>query len=129
MSTASYEAGSQTQRGGRFGVVPARGYRPVRDTLDDTATTRRNGKIIASSDDTVIVEGNHYFPLESVDQGVLKPSDHTSVCPWKGTANYYSLQVNGAENMDAAWYCAEPKQAAAQIKGRVAFWKGVEITA
>jgi uncharacterized protein (DUF427 family) len=93
------------------------------------ATARWNNKIIASSDDTVVVEGNHYFPLESVDQSVLKPSDHTSICPWKGTANYYTLQVDGAENADAAWYYAEPKEAAAQIKGRVAFWKGVEISA
>ncbi|MFD9705046.1 DUF427 domain-containing protein [Lentzea sp. NPDC059081] len=93
------------------------------------ATARWNGKVIASSDDTVIVEGNHYFPLDAVDPDVLKASDHTSVCPWKGTANYFSLQVDDAENRDAAWYYAEPKEAAAEIKGRVAFWKGVEITA
>ncbi|MFD5824556.1 DUF427 domain-containing protein [Lentzea sp. NPDC060358] len=93
------------------------------------ATARWNDKIIASSDDTVVVEGNHYFPLDSVDPDVLKASDHTTVCPWKGTANYFSLQVDGAENRDAAWYYAEPKEAAAEIKGRVAFWKGVDITA
>ncbi|HEX7304544.1 DUF427 domain-containing protein [Lentzea sp.] len=92
------------------------------------ATARWNGKVIASSDDTVIVESNHYFPLDSVDPDVLKASDYTTVCPWKGTANYFSLQVDGAENRDAAWYYAEPKEAAAQIKGRVAFWKGVEVT-
>ncbi|SEP75963.1 Uncharacterized conserved protein, DUF427 family [Lentzea xinjiangensis] len=97
--------------------------------MEDMATARWNDRIIASSDDTVVVEGNHYFPLDSVDPDVLKPSGHTSVCPWKGTANYFSLQVDGAENTDAAWYYAEPKEAAAQIKGRVAFWKGVEITA
>ncbi|USX50307.1 DUF427 domain-containing protein [Lentzea sp. HUAS12] len=93
------------------------------------ATASWNGKIIASSDDTVVVEGNHYFPLESVDPDVLKPTDHTSHCPWKGDANYYSLQVDGTENTNAAWYYAEPKEAAAEIKGRVAFWKGVEISA
>jgi uncharacterized protein (DUF427 family) len=92
------------------------------------ATARWNDKIIASSDDTVVVEGNHYFPLESVDPAVLTPTEHTSICPWKGTANYYSLQVNGSENTNAAWYYAEPKEAATQIKGHVAFWKGVEIT-
>ena len=96
--------------------------------VETMATAQWNDKIIASSDDTVVVEGNHYFPLDSVDASVLKPSDHTSFCPWKGTANYYSLQVDGSENADAAWYYAEPKEAAAQIKGRVAFWKGVEIT-
>lgn len=92
------------------------------------ATASWSGKIIASTDDTVVVEGNHYFPLESVDAAVLTPTDHTSFCPWKGTANYYSLQVNGSENTNAAWYYAEPMDAAAEIKGRVAFWKGVEIT-
>jgi uncharacterized protein (DUF427 family) len=93
------------------------------------ATAQWNGKIIASSDDTVVVEGNHYFPLESVDPAVLKPTEYTTHCPWKGDANYYSLQVDGAENTNAAWYYAEPKDAAKQIKGHVAFWKGVEISA
>ncbi|SDF58296.1 Uncharacterized conserved protein, DUF427 family [Lentzea fradiae] len=92
------------------------------------AIARWNDKIIASSDDTVVVEGNHYFPLDSVDPDVLKASAHTSVCPWKGTANYFTLVVDGAENPDAAWYYAEPKEAAAEIRGRVAFWRGVEIT-
>lgn len=88
---------------------------------------RWNGAVIAKSNDTVVVEGNHYFPLEAVDAGVLKPSATTSVCPWKGTAQYYSLVVDGAENRDAAWYYAEPKDAAKEIKGRVAFWKGVTV--
>ena len=87
-----------------------------------------NGKIIAESDDTVVVENNHYFPLDSVDPAVLVDSAHTSFCPWKGTASYYSLRVDGASNENAAWYYAEPKDAAAEIKGRVAFWKGVEVT-
>ena len=87
-----------------------------------------NGKTIAESDDTVVVEGNHYFSRESVDQSVLVDSDKTTYCPWKGTANYYSLKVGGETNADAMWYYAEPKAAAAEIKGRVAFWRGVEVT-
>lgn len=88
---------------------------------------RWKGAVIARSDDTVVVEGNHYFPVDSVDQAVLRPSATTSVCPWKGTAHYYSLSVAGADNKDAAWYYPEPKVAAAAIRGRIAFWKGVEI--
>lgn len=87
-----------------------------------------NGETIAESDRTVVVEGNHYFPLDSVKPGVLKPSSRTSVCPWKGTAEYYSVQVGESENRDAAWYYADPKPAAAEIAGRVAFWKGVEVS-
>ncbi len=87
-----------------------------------------NNTIIAESDDTVIVEGNHYFPLASVDAAFLKPSTTTSVCHWKGTANYYSLDVNGKNNADAVWYYAEPKEAAKRIRDRVAFWKGVQVT-
>jgi uncharacterized protein (DUF427 family) len=88
-----------------------------------------NGTVIAESPDTVIVEGNHYFPKASVNTALLEPSNHTSVCPWKGTANYYSLNVNGERNVNAVWYYAEPKDAAAQIKDRVAFWKGVSVIA
>ena len=87
-----------------------------------------NGKVIAESDDTVVVERNHYFPEDAVDKAVLVESDHTSYCPWKGTANYYSLNVDGEVNTDAAWYYAEPKNAAQEIKGRIAFWHGVEVT-
>lgn len=86
-----------------------------------------NGTTIAESDDTVVVEGNHYFPLESVASGVLVESDTHSTCPWKGEASYYSLAVGGETNPDAAWYYPEPKEAAAQIQGRVAFWRGVTI--
>jgi uncharacterized protein (DUF427 family) len=86
-----------------------------------------NGAVIADSSDTVIVEGNHYFPLAAVNPALLEPSSHTSVCPWKGTASYYSLKVNGEQNLNAAWYYPEPKEAARQIKGRVAFWKGVSV--
>ncbi len=93
------------------------------------ATATWNGTVIATSDDTVVVEGNHYFPRASVDDAVLVASDHTSVCPWKGTASYWSLEVDGQVNADAAWTYPEPKEAAAQIRDRVAFWKGVEVTA
>ncbi len=87
-----------------------------------------NGKVIAESDDTVVVENNHYFPLESVDSSVLVDSSHTSVCPWKGTASYYSIDVDGDVNENAAWYYPEPKDAAKEIEGRVAFWKGVIVS-
>lgn len=86
-----------------------------------------NGTVIAESDDTVVVENNHYFPRGSVREGVLVESDLTSVCPWKGTASYYSVKVDGAVNEDAAWYYPEPKPAAAEIADRVAFWRGVEV--
>jgi uncharacterized protein (DUF427 family) len=92
------------------------------------ATATWNGATIAQSDDTVIVEGNHYFPADAVRSEYLKSSDHTSICPWKGTASYYSLVVDGSENSDAAWYYPEPKPEAEQIRDRVAFWKGVEVT-
>ena len=86
-----------------------------------------NGQVIAESDDTVVVEGNHYFPEADVRSDVLVSSTTTSVCPWKGTASYYSLEVDGERNADAAWYYPAPKDAAAEIKDRVAFWKGVVV--
>ena len=88
-----------------------------------------NGQVIAESDDTVVVEGNHYFPKDSVRAEVLVPSDTTTVCPWKGTASYYSLVVDGEQNTDAAWYDPTPKDAAAEITDRIAFWKGVQVSA
>jgi uncharacterized protein (DUF427 family) len=88
-----------------------------------------NGETIAESDDIVTVEGNAYFPAAALRTDVVRPSDHTSVCPWKGTARYYSLEVGGKTNANAVWYYAEPKEAAAQIRDRVAFWKGVSVTA
>ena len=88
---------------------------------------RWNGVTIAESDDTVVVEGNHYFPQDAVDKALLRPSATTSVCPWKGTASYYSLHVDGADNPDAAWFYPEPKPAAEAVRGRIAFWKGVEV--
>lgn len=92
------------------------------------ATATWNGVTIAQSDDTVVVEGNHYFPPDAVRSEYLKDSDQSSVCPWKGTASYYTLVVDGAENEDAAWYYPEPKRGAEQIRGRIAFWRGVEVT-
>ncbi|CAN5246455.1 DUF427 domain-containing protein [soil metagenome] len=86
-----------------------------------------NGVTIAESDDTVIVENNHYFPIESITPGVLTDSSTTSVCPWKGTANYYTVRAGGAENPDAAWYYKCAKREASEISGRVAFWKGVTV--
>jgi uncharacterized protein (DUF427 family) len=91
-------------------------------------TASWNGTVIASSDDTVVVENNHYFPLDSVEDGVLSDSATTSVCPWKGTAHYYSVSVDGQTNTDTAWYYPAPKDAAAEIKDRVAFWKGVTVS-
>ncbi len=88
-----------------------------------------NGAVIAQSDDTVVVEGNHYFPADSVKAEYLRPSDTHSTCPWKGTASYHTLEVGGQRNPDAAWYYPQPKDAAQQIRDRVAFWKGVDVTA
>ena len=86
-------------------------------------------QILAQSDDTVMVEGNHYFPADSLDMRYFKDSDSTSVCPWKGTASYKSISVDGAINKDAAWYYPTPKEAAAEIAGHYAFWKDVEVSA
>jgi uncharacterized protein (DUF427 family) len=86
-----------------------------------------NGATIAESDDTVIVEGNHYFPAETIKSEHFQPSETHSVCPWKGTASYYDVVVNGNLNADAAWYYPETKDAAKEIEGRIAFWKGVEV--
>jgi uncharacterized protein (DUF427 family) len=91
------------------------------------ATATWNGSVIATSDDTVVVEGNHYFPHSAVN-AELVDSDTSSVCPWKGTASYFSVVVGGQTNTDAAWYYPAPKDAAKEIKDRVAFWKGVTVT-
>jgi uncharacterized protein (DUF427 family) len=82
---------------------------------------------IATSDDTVVVEGNHYFPEADVDRTRLRASSTHTVCPWKGTASYYDVVVGDAVNKDAAWYYPAPKDAARQIAGRIAFWKGVKV--
>lgn len=91
-------------------------------------TARWQGTVIAESDDTTVVEGNHYFPADSVRTEFLLPSETTTVCGWKGTAEYYTLHVDGQTNPDAAWYYTDPKPEAAHVRGRVAFWRGVEIT-
>ena len=86
-----------------------------------------NGKVIADSDQTVVVEGNHYFPPHSVKTEYLRGSSTTTVCGWKGTAHYYDLVVDGQINPGAAWYYPAPKEAAQAIQGRIAFWKGVQV--
>jgi len=86
-----------------------------------------NGTVIAESGDTVVVEGNHYFPRESLRDDVVLESATQTVCPWKGTASYYSLSLDGASSQDAVWYYPDPKPAAAEIRGRVAFWKDVTV--
>jgi uncharacterized protein (DUF427 family) len=88
-----------------------------------------NHVVLAESDDTILLEGNHYFPIESIVAAYFEPSAHTSVCSWKGTAKYYSIAVDGQRNDNAAWYYPDPKDAAKSIRGRVAFWKGVQVTA
>lgn len=92
-------------------------------------TASWNGAVIAQATDeqVVLVENNVYFPLSAVQQAYLRPSSHTTVCPWKGTASYYDLVVDGAVNANAAWYYPQPKDAAKQIVGHVAFWRGVSV--
>ncbi len=87
-----------------------------------------NGKIIAESDETVIIENNHYFPAESLNKEFFIETEHRTTCPWKGLASYYSLSVDGKVNQNAAWYYPEPSTAAKSIEGKVAFWKGVKVT-
>ena len=87
-----------------------------------------NGQVIAESDDTVVVENTHYFPRASLTAAFVSASDTTSVCPWKGTASYLTLTVDGKTNPDAVWYYPKPKDAAKAITDRVAFWKGVTVT-
>lgn len=87
-----------------------------------------NNTLIAESDDTVLVEGNHYFPESALKREFVTFSNHKTSCPWKGQASYYSINVNGELNTDAIWYYPDPKPEAASIKGRVAFWKGVKVS-
>lgn len=88
-----------------------------------------NGTVVAESDDTVVVEGNHYFPASTLKREFVVDSDHHTTCPWKGVASYHTLRVNGSENRDAVWYYPAPKSGAAAVANRVAFWKGVQVTA
>ena len=87
-----------------------------------------NDVILAESDDTIVIEGNHYFPEDSLKKEYFHPSDLTTMCGWKGKANYFSVSVDGKTNKDCAWFYAEPNDAAKKIKGRIAFWNGVEVT-
>ncbi len=86
-----------------------------------------NGKVIAESHNTINIEGNQYFPPESVNKEFFVDSETHTLCPWKGTASYYTLEVNGKTNKDAAWYYPEPSKKAKSIKGYIAFWRGVEV--
>jgi uncharacterized protein (DUF427 family) len=87
-----------------------------------------NGTVLAESDDTVVVEGNHYFPETALRHDLVRPLDTHTVCPWKGVASYYSVEVDGKVNQDAVWYYPDPKPKAAMVAGRVAFWKGVVVS-
>ena len=93
-----------------------------------TMIARYNGEEIAKSDDTVVVEGNHYFPPADVNRGSLVHSETHTTCPWKGKASYFHINAGGEINEDAAWYYPEPKEEAANIRDHIAFWKGVEVT-
>ncbi len=87
-----------------------------------------NGHVIAESDQTIVVEGNHYFPADALTSSYFRPSELHSVCPWKGTASYYHIEVDGKVNADAAWYYPTTSEAAKKIEGYVAFWRGVTVT-
>ncbi len=87
-----------------------------------------NGQVIAESSDTIVIEGNHYFPAAAIRKEFFRPSDTHTTCPWKGTASYYTVEVDGKKNADAAWFYPSPKDKAKNIEGRIAFWKGVQIT-
>jgi uncharacterized protein (DUF427 family) len=86
-----------------------------------------NGATLAESDETIVVEGNHYFPRAAIDESLFTKTDHTTVCPWKGTAHYYTVAVDALTNENAAWYYPDPKEAAEHITGYVAFWNGVDV--
>ena len=88
-----------------------------------------NGAVLAESDNTVVVENNHYFPSDSVNKQYFKESGTHTTCPWKGLASYYTIEVDGQTNKDAAWYYPDAKEKAKQIEGYVAFWKGVKVEA
>jgi uncharacterized protein (DUF427 family) len=87
-----------------------------------------NDQVVAESDDTIVIEGNHYFPPASIKEEYYVKTDYHTICPWKGTASYYTLKVDGEENKDAAWYYPETKEMAKKFENYVAFWKGVEVT-
>jgi uncharacterized protein (DUF427 family) len=109
----------------RFGYVPVATRAGMQEVVMKAVW---NGVVIAESGDIVTVEGNAYFPAASLNKDYIKPSEHHTACPWKGTASYYTLEVNGKQNQDAAWFYPEPKDAAKNITNRVAFWKGVTVS-
>jgi uncharacterized protein (DUF427 family) len=86
-----------------------------------------NNRTVAESDKTIVIEGNHYFPPDAITKDYFQPSDTHTICPWKGEASYYNVVVDGQVNKDAAWYYPQPKDAAAEIKDYVAFWRGVRV--
>ncbi|WP_019831897.1 DUF427 domain-containing protein [Sphingomonas sp. PR090111-T3T-6A] len=88
---------------------------------------RWNNAVLADSDATIVIEGNHYFPPDSINPDYLEATDHTTVCPWKGTASYFTVSVNGALNPNAAWTYRDPSPEAARIRDYVAFWRGVDV--
>lgn len=100
---------------------------PEREKAGATVKAVWNGTVLAESDNTIMVEGNHYFPADSVNREFVTESTHHTSCPWKGSASYYDVVVGNKENKNAAWFYPEPKSAAQQIKGYVAFWKGVRV--
>jgi uncharacterized protein (DUF427 family) len=110
-------------------AMPDAGKRPTLRGVVPHMTVRAewNDTVLAESDDTVVVEGNHYFPKEAIRQELFEEVPTTSFCPWKGTASYYDVVVDGARNAGAAWYYPEPMDAASHIRDRVAFWKGVRV--
>lgn len=98
----------------------------VRSEVSEVATAFWNGQPLAESDDTIVVEGNHYFPEESLNKQYFQKSKHRSLCPWKGLASYYTIEVDGRRNQNAAWYYPKP-WLVRKVKGRVAFWRGVRV--
>jgi len=119
-------------RAGRGYWLPPARFSHHRAKLELRGTARPmkaiwNNTVVAESDNTVVVENNHYFPADSLKKEFFEDSIAQTTCPWKGRASYYSLSVNGEKNKDAAWYYPEPKDAAKEIAGRVAFWKGVKV--
>ncbi len=119
----------RTTDGGGVAVRAEPVFLPSRGEEKSVAKATWMGKVIAQSDRCAEVEGNQYFPAESVRQEYLRASDTHTECPWKGTASYYHLEVDGMRNADAAWYYPEPKPAAQHIRGYIAFWKGVHVEA
>ena len=129
ISVASFTQNRDIRQGVRAGIHLLRWERVGRNARINPVMAKAtwNGKVIAESDTTEMVEGNLYFPESSLKREYFRPSSTISTCPWKGQARYYSLLVDGQENQDAAWYYPDPKPAARNVKNHVAFWRGVEV--